>query len=226
MKRLFVLAVFLGATMTGCVSLPAPVDDALLAEKTAEESSRLAAVEKSIIEKHKSKNDARMAMEESVRLHSVDAGRLGILKNELDLLKKKEKQYTLEKDDAKKSETAKSIGEKSAEITRQNARVAYQKAFMDEQTARYEVAEAELSALVAERGYERSRIARAYQDRKVEKEGIPKKKVFFGLISKDGRVDVDRYKKYVESQKSQLNKKTQKQKIATERLEEAKKNLR
>ncbi len=153
--------------MAGCVTMPDPVPDEYLVDKSAEQAKSLEKLENFVIAKNHAARVVKDKLHDAEQKLKIDRGRLGILKDEKKLLEDKQKQYKLENDGARVDETANQIAQKDNEIRAQAARVENSAALRDLAVAEKDVAEADLSVQVAELRYERARIARDYLVRRL-----------------------------------------------------------
>jgi len=156
-----ILAAFL-VFLAGCVTMPDPVPDEYLAEKTAEQEKSLEKLENFVIAKNHAARVMKEKLHDAEQKLKVEKGRLGILRDEKKLLEEKQKQYKLENDGEKVDETANLIARKDSEIRAQASVVDHVEALRDLAIAEKDVADADLSVQVAELRYERARIARDY----------------------------------------------------------------
>jgi hypothetical protein len=187
--------------LAGCVTMPDPVPDNYLSEKTAEQAKNLEKMENAVIAKNHEVQTFKDKVESAEQKYNVEKGRLGILQDEKKLLDEKQKQFQLENDSEKIGENAKLIADKDIEIKSQVDRVEYSSAFRDHVKAQKEVADAELSVLVAEMNFERARIAREYLvKRQVEGGGDKKDSSSAGADKYD-----EKYKAYLDKQREVLS---------------------
>jgi hypothetical protein len=201
MRSLIIMITVSLVSLAGCVTMPEKVPDEYLSEKSAEQAKNLEKMENAVISKNHEVQAFKDKVEGASQKLKIEKGRLGIFKDEKKLLDEKQKQYQLENDSAKIGENAKLVSEKEAEITSQVNRVEYSTAFRDHVKAQKEVADAELSALVAELNYEKSRIAKDYLvKRQVESTGEKKDK-----SSVDAEKYDEKYRAYLDKQREALS---------------------
>ncbi len=199
MKKILLVSAAMLIGLAGCVTLPDPVPDMYLAEKSDEDAKILDKLTKAIIEKNHEIKAIRDKVKETGHRQTVEKGRLSILTDEKNLLIEKKKQFVLENDQAKIEENRKMTIDKEIEIGDQNSKVEYAGALFEHTTALTEVKEMELSVLVAELSYEKSRIAKAYLLKRAEAGGEDGKKKKADALTYD-----EKYKKYLDKQKEQL----------------------
>jgi hypothetical protein len=200
MKTMLLITAAMLVALSGCVTMPDPVPDMYLAEKSDQDAKVLEKLANAIIAKNHEIKAMRDKVKDSDHKLTVEKGRLSILSDEKNLLLEKKKQYVLEKDQAKIDENQKMLVEKEIEIGNQNSKVEYSAALLEHTTALNEVREMELSVLVAELNYERARIAKAYLLKREEAGGEEGKKQKKG----DALTYDEKYKKYLDKQQEQL----------------------
>ena len=225
MKSIIIATSLSLAFLAGCITMPDPVPDEYLVNKTAEDNKALDRLAAAIIAKNhelKSSKDKLAGSEDKLQ---VERGRLDILKNEKELLVSKQKQFELEKDQAKIDENTEALAEKDGQIEVQTSRVEYAAAYGDNARAERDVAETELSVLVADLNYQKSKIAKAYllKQEPAGKEGETKTSNPF----KPGPDKYDeQYEKYLNKQRETLADKKNEQEKSAVRLKIAENNLK
>lgn len=162
MRTLLTIIVASFIALAGCATMPNPVPDEYLGEKSAEDVKAIDKLSSSIIAKNDEIKKMRDKIKKTGHTLEIEKGRLSILQAEKNLLLEKQKQYVLENDQSKFDENKKMIVDKDNEIVSQNTRVEYTSAFLEHTIAQEEVVEMELAVFVAELNYEKARIAKAY----------------------------------------------------------------
>ena len=201
MRLLIIMITASLVALAGCVTMPDPVPDNYLSEKTAEQAKNLEKMENAVIAKNHDVQTFKDKVEGAEQKLEVEIGRLGILKDEKKLLDERQKQFQLENDSGKIDENAKLMSDKDIEIKSQVDRVEYSSAFRDHVKIQKEVADAELSALVAEMNFERARIAREYLLRRQGDNVGDKKNTFSAGAEKYD----EKYKAYLDKQREVLS---------------------
>jgi len=187
-------------SLAGCVTMPDKVPDQYLSEKTADQAKNLEKLENEVISKNHEVQTFKDKVEDAEKKFQIEKGRLKILKDEKKLLDEKQKQFQLENDSEKIGENAKLISQKESDITWQTNSVEYAEASRDNVKAQKEVADAELSALVAELNYEKSKIAKEYMlKRKVVGTAESKDKAYADAEKFD-----EKYRQYLDKQREVL----------------------
>jgi hypothetical protein len=200
MRSLIIVITAFLVSLTGCITMPEKVPDEYLSDKTSDQSKNLEKMENAVISKNHEVQTFKEKAEDAERKLKIEKGRLGILKDEKKLMEERQKQYQLENDSEKIGENAKLISQKESEIIWQVNRVEYAVAFRDHVKAQKEVVDTELSVLVAELNYARSRIAKAY---------LLKRQVNAAADKKDkasvdaGKYD-EKYRAYLDKQREVL----------------------
>jgi len=188
----------------GCVTMPEPVPDMYLLQKTPGQVKKLETIESAIIAKNHEIKDLSDKVTNVMHTLAVEKGRLSILMDEKNLLLEKQKQYLLENDPAKLDENKKVLVDKEDEINSQKARVDYTAALLEYTSDHKDAAESELAVLVAELSYEKAQIAKAYllklQAEAAAGEAKGKKKTSLGAETFDAK-----YKQYLDKQQEILS---------------------
>jgi hypothetical protein len=186
----------------GCVTMPEPVPEMYLMQKTPEQVKTLEKIENAIIAKNHEIRDLSDKVTNVMHTLVVEKGRLSILTDEKNLLLEKQKQYLLENDEVKLDESKKLLVDKEDEINTQQSRVDYTAGLLDYTTEHKDVAESELAVLVAELSYEKSQIAKAYLMKLQTAAGDDKgkKKTSLGAEKFD-----EKYKQYLDKQREILS---------------------
>jgi hypothetical protein len=162
MRSFVILTAAFLLSLAGCVSMPDPVPNNFLVEKTPEQGKILEKLENGIIAKNHEVKALRDKSQAALQTVVIEKGRLDILKDERKLLDEKQKQFQLENDPAKIEDNNKQIAAKDSDINTQQLKLERATASSELARAQKEMGESELSVMVAELGYEKARIAREY----------------------------------------------------------------
>ena len=200
MKKYFAMAIVSVLFWIGCVTMPEPVDETLLVEKTESEVAQIHKFENEIIAKNKECTKAKKSLEAADKKIQVSKERLAILEDEKQVLLKKEKIAQLEENTKKVYEIGVELEKNEKKVVKQKAKHGYVHALWDKKIAVKEVKEAELSALIANMNYYKSRIAAAYLKNQEKKYG---KKTEGNIFQKKDESYDLKYKKYLDQQKKQ-----------------------
>ena len=190
MKYKIIFLIVFAAFFTGCLTMPDPVDEIYLKEKTQQDTVKLEKIEAEIIAKKKSQDAAEKEAEIAAQKAELSEKEVLQAKAAIDVLLDKEKLYTTTKD-SKLQEVQKEIEKNNLMLAQLKAKQDYQTAKNEEAKALLEVRKTELAVKVAELKYEHSLIAKAYQ--------MKRQKEF----EKD-MIDDEVYKKYFDNQKIKL----------------------
>ncbi len=204
MKNYAILLSALIMIAPGCfATMPAPVKDIYLVEKTSEEDKLLAGIEDEIININKQNNQAKESAKIIRQEISVSEARIGSLERNKSYNLELEKLYSISNDNAKLAEVKRLIQQNDDDMKKETAHLEYLKAKKDNQESSVDVKDAELSVKVAELYYEKSKIARKFQDKTMVAAPVEGKEP-----AKEDRnkIDVDEYRKYLDSQKDKLAK--------------------
>jgi predicted phage tail protein len=221
MRTILIIAAALFIAFTGCVTMPDPVPDPYLADKSAEDAKTIDKLTGDIIAKNHEIKGMRNKVKETDHALEVEKGRLSILQEERKLLFEKKKQFVLENDQARIDENKKMIFDKDNEIDSQNARVEYTATLLEHTAFRNEVLESELAVLIAQLNFEKARIAKAYLLKREEASGEDGKKQKKGeALTYDEKYlkYLDKQRESLASQKNDLEKLAVKLKMAEEKL--------
>lgn len=225
-KSIILSIIFFSFAGIGCVTMPDPISDKYLHDATKEEMNNIYKIEDEIIAIKKEKDSLEKKHKISLQECKVSLKTIKLLKTQKSQLKEQLKLYT-EMGDEKKIEKGKSDLEKNAkDINDEIIKSQYLDSKEEFEEAFIEVKHAELSLKLAERRYEKAKIARAYQDKlfeaekkesKDEKEDDKKKK--------DDRLDLKKYEDYVTYQKKNLSKMQDKKNKKAEKMGQARLKL-
>jgi hypothetical protein len=180
------LAVF----FSGCVTMPDPIDELFLKEKTQQDTAKLDKIEADIIAKKKSQDIVEKDAEIAAQKAGLSGKEVLQTEAEINVLLDKEKLYTTTKD-SKLQEVQKEREKNTLKLAQLKAKQDYDIAKSNETNALLEVKKFELGVKVAELNYEKALIAKAYQMKR-EKE------------YKKNMIDDEEYKKFLEDQKIKL----------------------
>ncbi len=180
----------LSIIFAGCVTMPDPVDDMFLKEKTQEEAVKLENIESDIIAKNKNRD--MVEKDSEIAAKKAELSRKEVVQKEasIDVLLEKEKLFASTKD-SRLPEVQKEREKESLKLNQLKAKRDYDIAKSNEANALLEVKKYELAVKVAELSYEKAQIAKAYQMKR-QKEYAKK------------MVDVEDYKKFLDNQKIKL----------------------
>lgn len=193
--RKLIFAIIAFTFITGCTTLPGPVDEQYLAEKTDSDAARLEQIEKEIIVKNREKQASEQNLRENTPDIENTREALNLITRENKLLKDQLELYTRSKD-AKNMEIKKEqLAENEGKLERQRRLLKYQESQKNLYDTEAELRNAELAVLVAKLNFEKSKIAEAYRE-KTEPVDENEKKGFFSKIFKRDSNDRFGYKKY------------------------------
>jgi hypothetical protein len=187
-KIAFLIAI--SVIFAGCVTMPDPIDDNYLKEKTQEDIAKLDKIETDIIAKKKNKD--KVEKDSEIAAQKSELSRKEVLQTEADIavILEKEKLYTSTKD-SKLQDIQKEREKNDLKLTQLKAKLDYDIAKSDEAKALLEVKKYELGVKVAELNYEKALIAKIYQ--------MKRKKEYEKKM-----IDDEEYKKFFDDQKIKL----------------------
>lgn len=211
----------------GCVSVPDTINEKYLQDTTSEEDANINSLTSEIITKRKEKNEAEETYKISEKTFNSEKSKLSIYEKELEVLEDKVELYNVNKDMVKLSEVSSEKEIKEKQIKDQEIILKYSEADMDYKSSDFEVKTAELGVLVSQLEYEKAKIAKRNKE-KIDQKNKPKtqnapkeKKNFFQkFFSKEDKdeIQIEKYQKYYEDQKSFLKSALKKRSAAEEKL--------
>jgi hypothetical protein len=211
MKHKITFLISLSILISGCVSLPEPIDDAYLIEKTDKETTNLNKIEAEIIASKKEKD--KIEKEAEIASLKTETGRKEIIRIESAgaFLLDKEKLYTRTKDE-RLADIQKQKEQNGIEGTQAKAHLDYLIAKENETISRLEIKKYDLAVKVAELNYEKALIAKAYQAKRNKDDN-------------ENIIDDEKYIKFLENQKEKLEDSKKNQKKAAAEAATMKENL-
>jgi hypothetical protein len=229
MKRLL-FTIILFTLITGCATIPGPVAEQYLADKTEKDAERLEQIESRIIATNREKLEAEQNRRENTPDIEKTEEELDLLLRENKLLKDQLELYAKSRDARNMEIKREELSENNLKIEKQKNLLKYQEAQKNLLDAEAELKNAQLSVLVAQLNYEKAEIAKAYREKnepavKTEKK---EKKGFFSSFFKEDPEDRFGYKKYslhLEKMKKEQEKAMKRYNEAKAAYEAAKKNL-
>jgi hypothetical protein len=192
MKAIYYLFILSICTAIGCASLQKPVDEVYLTEADQQEKDTLSSIEKSIIEKKVEKDNAETVVAVSTQTADVSKAEITVLDAQKEVLLKKEKFATLVNSAEQKVIIKQQLSANDLLKKKEDARFSYCLAKIDSDQASFKVKESELGVLVARLDFEKSKIARKYQIKRL------------GEKSKD-LIDPAKFEEYLKKQEDTLS---------------------
>lgn len=225
MKKFILFCISYLIILTGCSSIPGPVEESYLLDKTPAESEKINTLEQKIIEKNKERQTVEKRLKEISPLAPQTEEELKLLKKENAALKEMVNFYSQNKDAVNLEKKNKELKENEELIEQKTNLFNYQKAETEMTQANLDLKSAELNLLVAELNYEKSKIAA----RNREKQGDPGNQgggnFFTNLFSKpdpDDKYGYKKYENYYKKQQEELTKAEKKFKESEKKFLEAK----
>lgn len=199
MKKLIVPVVCAIIGLSGCfASMPAPVKDTLLVEKTATDEKKLAKIEDDIVLINQENNKIKESLKITSQREIVSGKEISSLEKEKALIEEKKKLYAISNDTKALAEVEKAMVDNQRKINLEKINQEYLQARQDYEKSGIELKEAELAAQIAELNFEKAKIARAYQDRTMGEAPVDPKT---GQKDDKARIDVSEFEKYLESRR-------------------------
>jgi PBP1b-binding outer membrane lipoprotein LpoB len=192
MRDRLVLFIFIAVAVlfSGCVTMPDPIDELYLKEKTEQDTAKLDKIEADIIAKKKSQDIVEKDAEIAAQKADLSGKEVLQTKAGIAVLLDKEKLYTTTKDN-KLQDVQKEIEKSNLKFAQLKAKQDYDIAKSNAASALLEVKKYELGVKVAELNYEKALIAKAYQ--------MKRKKEY-----EKNMIDDEDYKKFLDDQKIKL----------------------
>ncbi|MBN2403624.1 MAG: hypothetical protein JXN64_14700 [Spirochaetes bacterium] len=190
MKNKLSLLIAFSILFSGCITMPDPVDEVFLKEKTQEERVKLEKIEADVILKKKDQDKVEKDMEIVAQKTELSRKELAEAEAAKAVLLEREKLYT-STGDSKLQEIKSQRELNNIKIAQLKAKLDYYTAKSNETNALLEIKKSELAVKVAELKYEQALIAKAYQMRR--KKEYEKK-----------MIEDEEYKKYFDNQKIKL----------------------
>lgn len=190
MKYKLSLLIAFSILFSGCITMPDPVDEVFLKEKTQEERVKLEKIEADVILKKKDQDKVEKDMEIVAQKTELSRKELAEAEAAKAVLLEREKLYT-STGDSKLQEIKSQRELNNIKIAQLKAKLDYYTAKSNETNALLEIKKSELAVKVAELKYEQALIAKAYQMRR--KKEYEKK-----------MIEDEEYKKYFDNQKIKL----------------------
>jgi hypothetical protein len=202
MKKYIVPAVCMIIGLSGCfATMPPPVKDTLLIEKTAEDEKKLAKIEDEIVVINQENNKIKDSLKITSQKEVISSKEITSLEKEKSLLEEKKKLYVISNDTKALADVEKAMVDNQQKINLEKINREYLQARRDYEKSGIELKEAELAAKIAELNFEKAKIARAYQDRTMGEAPVDPKT---GKKDDKARIDVSEYEKYLESRKEKV----------------------
>lgn len=206
MKRLlpfFTAVIVLGA---GCATLPGPVNDEFLTEKTSEEAKKIEKHELAVVEKKKARDEAERDLSVSDQRLKVVQAELAAFKADREVLGEKKRLLTLLGNAGEVEKTERAIIEREMSIRKKDQEIKCFNLLRDHRKSLFELKEAELSVAVAALDMGKARIALKFQEKRPAQ--FKKETSFWKkIISSSELVDIAAYEKHNSEQRKILNEK-------------------
>jgi len=230
MMKKFILYIisFLVLLTSGCSSIPGPIDENYLADKTPAETEKLNSLEQKIIEKNKERQAVEKRLKEVSPLAPKTEEELKLLKKENSAIKEMVNFYSQNKDAVSLEKKNKELKENEELIQKKTLLFNYQSADTEIAKAELELRSAELNLYVAELKYEKSKIAARYREKQGDPGNQSEGNFITNLFNKPDPQDKYGYKQYevyYKKQQEELAKAEKKFKEAEKKFLDAKSAL-
>ncbi len=228
MKKFILLIPFIVFFITGCTSIPGPVDEQYLADKNANQAAQIKDLEQKIIAKMNEKQALEKKLKDISPRPGLTDDELKLLKKENGLLKDQVDFYTRTKDAVNLESRNSALKDNETAITKKTALYNYQVAEKDLTAAELDVRTYELAVLIAQLNYEKSKIATEYRDKHEVDAQNNSGNFFTDFINRFRKKDPQdkygykKYEDYLISQKDELAKSEKKFVDAQTRFQDTK----
>jgi hypothetical protein len=183
-----------------------------LSEADQQEKATLSGIEKSIIDKKAEKDKAETEAAVSRQTADISKAEISVIDAQKTVLQKREKLALLTNSVQDQASVKQQLAANDTLRKKEDARYAYCLAKIDVDDADFKVKESELGVLVARLDFEKSKIARKYQEKRL------------GDKSKD-LIDTKKYEEYLKNQEESLQKDRQEFQKAGDMLKKADENM-
>lgn len=195
--------------ISGCVTLPKPVDDVYLTEMTEEEAAKLDKIGQDIIVRKQNKDKIEKEIEILKQRIEVTGKEISELEAANELFLEKEKLYSMTDENDKLVELQKEKSKNKIKVNELKANLKYLNAKNNEKNSFLDIEKSELAVKVAELDYEKALIAKTYQLKRAEE------------FEEDDIIDDAEYKKFLDDQKVNLDENRKKYEKAVKETEKA-----
>ena len=226
MKK-YLLAIIAFAFITGCTTLPGPVQEQYLADKTESDAARLEQIETEIIAKNREKQAAEQNRKENTPDIENTKEVLNLITRENKLFKDQLELFTKSKDARNMEVKREQLEENEEKLERQRRLLKYEESQKNLYDSEAELRNRALAVLVAKLNFEKSKIAEAYREKTEPVDEDEKKGFFSSLLNrdKDDRFGYKKYRTHLEKMKKEEEKSLKKYNEAKAAYDASKKEL-
>ncbi len=214
MKKILFTAMIL-LFCVSCVTRPQVIDKKYMVNMTDKEKETIDALEVKAVDKNQENTAAKKEYEAVIKEGDGEDKKLSDLEDELFKLKDEERLYKAQKDTEKLDATVQNMKQKEMEIENQKKVTQFYNTKKEMYLSNWTVKQAELSVVISELDFEKSKVAKRNRDKEIEKEKenqaanpAPEKESFFDKFKKteSQSYDVNKYEKYYIEQQDKLRK--------------------
>ncbi|MBN1500381.1 MAG: hypothetical protein JW982_09500 [Spirochaetes bacterium] len=214
MKKSLLISILLMFAVS-CVTRPQVIDKKYMVNMTDNEEAMINDLESKVVDKNNELEATKKEYDAVLKEGAGEDKKLSDLEDELFKMKDELRLYKAQKDTAKIDETTQKMEQKKLEIDDQKKVTEFYSTKKAMYLSNVEVKQAELSVILAQTNYEKSKIARRNRDKEIDQQNAekaqnpePEKKGFFDKFKKSGpkSIDVSSYEKYYIDQQENLRK--------------------
>lgn len=220
MKNIALIIILSLFVFGGCfASMPDPIKETYMQNKTPDEEKKLGTIEEDIIKLNKQREQMEKDYKITKQKSTISEKEITSLEEQKIVLIEKQKLYSQSNDNKKLEEVKKDIEKNENQTNYEQLNSKYLKALKEDQEALLEVKQGELGVKVAERMFERAKIARRYQDKTMGTTDTADNKD--AKKENKDKIDVTEYENYLNKQADALLKSQQAQVKTAEALKQA-----
>ncbi|MBN1534713.1 MAG: hypothetical protein JXA20_18730 [Spirochaetes bacterium] len=200
MKRYHVLSVMLFSALIGCVSMPDPVNEAYLVNQTKDDEKIFKVLEEKVVSKKLELDNYKETIKNAERKVQLGRSELSVLNKKKSLLDEEKRLAGLKEDSAAENDLAAQLEKNDHAMQKQRLKLRFLDLSLENARTLGKIRESELAVLVGELNYEKAKVAKRYQDKRMKDLGKDKEEPsFFAKIfgsSGDEAIDPGRYNAY------------------------------
>lgn len=190
--------ILISVLVAACTTMPPEIDDKYLTEKNEAQLKIISDLEQKIIDKNKEKQLVEKETNELAKLSVKTEEEIKLLKKENTVLKDQIYLYEKNKDAVNLESKKKQLEVNESMLSKKSSLLRYQMAEKKLREEDLDLKNAELALLVAELGFEKSKIATEYRDKNEPEKPDKDQNFFTSLFNKKDPKDKYGYKKYGE----------------------------
>ncbi len=211
----------------GCVTMPEPVSDSYMIDKTKDEQKLISELQEKIVSKKLEMDNYRDTVKKADQTLLRSRSEFSVLNKKKSLFMEEQKLALVKEDQAAANEIQEQINGNELLIQKQKLHVRFSELMKANAEATGKIKESELAVLVAEMSYEKAKVAKKYFDKRNKELGKDKEEPsFFSRLFGGGgndTIDTSRYLAYLEKLRDRLKADRESQKETETKAEAAEK---